>query len=395
MRMRWAAAIVAGLLACTGTQAQAQMPDDLRVGYQAYRAGQFQEAATAFGRAIDDGRLDRDALAVTLNNRGVAYSQLGNFDAAIADYLRAQDLKPGDPTTVRNLRFAYVTRGLASANRGNRAAAKQDYDRALEVDPNYLEALQYRGALLVEMGANAEAAADFRRVLTLQPDNPAAIAALATLEGEPANAAPAPQVAAPADLAVPQAAEGAAPDSVQAAVARTQAAQERAQAALDDALSAARQVEPTAAPEEPATQPQVEPPAGSSDAPAPVAPAPAETADAAPPTAPAEPVPSPRITTPPAPAPEESQTAEPATPPVQTASRDEQPQDAPDAEAPRFRVTTSVNMRGGPGNSFGIIGSLEPGAIVTPDAEDKGWYRIPRTGERSGWVYRRFLAPAE
>jgi uncharacterized protein YraI len=70
-------------------------------------------------------------------------------------------------------------------------------------------------------------------------------------------------------------------------------------------------------------------------------------------------------------------------------------QSAPAADAPRFRVTTSVNLRGGPGNSYAVIGSLAPGLIVTPDAEDKGWYRIPRDGERPGWVYRRFLAPTE
>jgi Flp pilus assembly protein TadD len=376
------------------------MPDDLRIGYQAYRAGQFQDAIAAFGRAIDLGRLDRDALAVTLNNRGVAYSQMGNYDAAIADYLEARKLKPDDPTTIRNLRFAYVTRGLANANRGDRATALKDYDRALEIDPNYVEALQYRGALRVEMGANADATADFQRVLMLQPDNPAAVAALAALEGKPATAQPTPLAQAPTDTAVPLAAEGAAPDSVQATVARSQAAQDRAQAALDDALAAARDVEPTAPPEMPAAtpkQPTVESApsvAATSETAAPEPPAPTVK-----PSAPAEPEPeaqdSAEATPPPSPQPAPrtpDDNAKEVTPPGAEVGSDQPSQEE---SGQRYRVTASVNLRGGPGNSYGIIGAIPPGSIVTPDAENKGWYRIPRTGGKPGWVYRRFLAPTE
>lgn len=359
MRHWFAALAVAGVVAFHGGEVRAQIPDDLRVGYDAYRSGQFEQAAEAFGRAIEAGGLDRDALAVTLNNRGVAYSQLGRYDEAIADYLEAQKIKADDPTTIRNLRFAYLTRGLASANRGDRTAALQDYDRALAIDPNYLEALQYRGALRVEMGANAEATADFRRVLALEPDNATAVAALAALQGKPAATPPAPVADGPQETAVPRAAEGAAPDSVQAAVARTQAAQERAQASLDEALESARAAEPAASPE--ATPAEAATPAPAAPAAKPAPQAADDEAAAAPPAEPG-----------PAQAP-----AEPA------------------AGSERYRVTTSVNLRAGPGNAFSVIGSLAKGKIVTPNEEKLGWYRIPGDGQPTGWVYRRFLDPVQ
>jgi predicted TPR repeat methyltransferase len=367
MRYWFAAVAVAGMIAGQGGEVRAQIPDDLRTGYEAYKSGQFEQAADAFGRAIQLGGLDQDALAVTLNNRGVAYSQLGRYDDAIADYLEAQKLKADDPTTIRNLRFAYLTRGLASANQGDRAAALQDYDRALAIDPNYLEALQYRGALRVEMGANAEASADFRRVLALEPDNAAATAALAALEGKPATAEPAPVASEPAETAVPRAAEGAAPDSVQAAVARTQAAQERAQASLDEALRSARAAEPAAAPE---------------GEPVPEA---AEAAPTVPEAKPSPPAPAETVARP-APAEDARAAAEPPAPAPRT----------PEAQgSQRYRVTTSVNLRGGPGNAFPVIGSLAQDQIVRPNDEDLGWYRIPGEGQPTGWVYRRFLDPIQ
>lgn len=386
MRYWFAAVAIAGMVAGSAGEIRAQMPDDLKIGYQAYRSGQFQEAVDAFGRAIEFGQLDRDALAVTLNNRGVAYSQLGDYDAAIRDYLQAQQIKADDPTTIRNLRFAYLTRGLASANQGHRDAALQDYDRALGIDPTYLEALQYRGALRVEMGAHAEATVDFRRVLALDPENPTALAALAALDSRPADTPPAPHATAPAVTGGTPAGDTGS-DPVQDAVARSQTAQERAQAALDEALAAARQVEPTAVPEtavpvSPATETAV-----------PVSPATETARDEVAPAAPAtkaEDAPSSEAA-------EEKPEAEPTKAADSAAIQDVASAPRPDAPgmSARFRVTTSVNLRAGPGNAFNVIGTLAPDLIVTPDDEELGWYRIPRDGEPTGWVYRRFLDPVQ
>lgn len=372
--------VVAGCLVVAGT-AGAQLPDDLRQGYEAYRSGEFAQAAAAFGRAIEAGGLDPEALAVTLNNRGVAYSQLGDYDAAIADYLEAQKLKADDPTTIRNLRYAYLTRGLASAQSGDRSAALTDYDRALAIDPNYLEALQYRGALRIELGMAEEAARDFRQVLALEPGNAAAAAALATLAeraeaGPPAGAPGEP--GAVAGVAPDGPAAGPNPDTMAAAVERSRSAEERAQASLDEALRAAREAEPTAGPEQDA--------AGQRD-------------DAQEGAAQEEVLPEGRdVAAAPVPGRSERPAVEqdaPAEPQAASPGTGEAAVEAAEA-VDRYRISAAVNMRGGPDNSFPVVGVLTEGTLVRTDREQLGWYRIPaEDGRPTGWVYRRFLIPAE
>ena len=87
-------------------------------------------------RAILAGDLDPEALAITFNNRGVAYSELGDFDRAISDYGQALALTPGDATAIQNLRIAHIRRAAAAARLGERDAALADYDRAIELDPD-------------------------------------------------------------------------------------------------------------------------------------------------------------------------------------------------------------------------------------------------------------------
>ncbi|WP_191062519.1 SH3 domain-containing protein, partial [Geminicoccus harenae] len=83
-----------------------------------------------------------------------------------------------------------------------------------------------------------------------------------------------------------------------------------------------------------------------------------------------------------------------------------EPEPAPPATGPataeaaeaggRYRISTAVNMRGGPDNSFDVVGVLPEGVLVQTDREQLGWHRIPAAdGRPTGWVYRRFLIPAE
>ena len=83
---------------------------DVRTGNAAFGDGRYEAAVEAFSRAILAGDLEPEALAITFNNRGVAYSELGDYDRAIADYRQALTLVPGDPTAIKNLRIAYIRR---------------------------------------------------------------------------------------------------------------------------------------------------------------------------------------------------------------------------------------------------------------------------------------------
>jgi uncharacterized protein YgiM (DUF1202 family) len=55
----------------------------------------------------------------------------------------------------------------------------------------------------------------------------------------------------------------------------------------------------------------------------------------------------------------------------------------------QFVVTTTVNVRGGPGTSHSPIGTLRQGAVVTAIVEQKGWMQI--TAPMAGWVSAQFL----
>lgn len=67
---------------------------------------------------------------------------------------------------------------------------------------------------------------------------------------------------------------------------------------------------------------------------------------------------------------------------------------APTAEAALLRVTGErVNVRGGPGTGFGVVGQVAAGELVEAVEEAGGWTRIRAAGAQ-GWMASRFLAPA-
>ena len=106
---------------------------DVRTGNAAFGDGRYDAAIELFSRAILAGDLEPEALAITFNNRGVAYSELGDYDRAIKDYQQALALVPKDPTAIKNLRIAHIRRAAAesAARRPDRRTGRlQPGDRA-------------------------------------------------------------------------------------------------------------------------------------------------------------------------------------------------------------------------------------------------------------------------
>ena len=68
---------------------------------------------------------------------GIAYSDEGNFDKAIAHYNKAIELRS-------EYAIAYNNRGMIYGRRGEYGRALQDFERALQVDPNYIQAQRNR-----------------------------------------------------------------------------------------------------------------------------------------------------------------------------------------------------------------------------------------------------------
>ncbi len=170
-----------------GGGALAQGLTDVRTGNEAFRQGDYAAAVTAYTDAIRSGELVGEALAITYNNRGVAYGEAGDFEAAIADYSQALALRPGDATTIRNLRVAHVRRGEVLFASGSYDAAIADFDAAIEMQADhYLAYLRRWRALCRARRGSISPSADLEQAAALNPGDPEIIAALERAESPPA-----------------------------------------------------------------------------------------------------------------------------------------------------------------------------------------------------------------
>lgn len=227
--------------------ARADSVGDVRTGNAAFGDGRYEAAIDAFTRAILAGDLPPEALAITFNNRGVAYSELGEFDRAISDCNQALALTPGDATAIRNLRIAHLRRAAAAGRRGDRAAALADYDRAIELDPTHPLAYLRRGQLALERGDRAAAIADLTAARERDPDNADIEQLLAAAERTPP--APVASVEPQADLPVAETAPQE-PSAATASAASTSAAPPAYDFSIDPPGGAPAVRAPTAPPAE-------------------------------------------------------------------------------------------------------------------------------------------------
>ena len=117
---------------------------DLDAGAAAVENKQYDLAIHRLTRAIDDGQLNNEALALAYHHRGIARQKLGYDELAIKDYTQAMKLN-ALPKDV--LARAYYNRGLAHAKSGDTLAAELDYSHAIEIIPTYGAAYHNRANL--------------------------------------------------------------------------------------------------------------------------------------------------------------------------------------------------------------------------------------------------------
>jgi Tfp pilus assembly protein PilF len=112
--------------------------------------------------------LNEHALKVTANNFivynncGIAYSNLGNYSQAIADYDKAIEIRP-------NYTEAYYNRGISYWHLGNKIQALRDFDRAIEINPNFAEIYYARGNVYAALGNYRQALRDFDMAIEINP----------------------------------------------------------------------------------------------------------------------------------------------------------------------------------------------------------------------------------
>jgi tetratricopeptide (TPR) repeat protein len=97
------------------------------------------------------------------NNRGVIFSEQGNFTQAISDYTKAIEIDP-------NFADAYINRGLVYYNQKNFPQGISDFTKAIETDTNYAEAYYGRGLVYEVQNNFAQAVADFTQAIEISPN---------------------------------------------------------------------------------------------------------------------------------------------------------------------------------------------------------------------------------
>jgi len=135
-----------------------------RLGEGCYRMGDYPRAFEFFQRATELLPLHLDFQ----DKRAVTLLQMGRFEEARRTFEWVLSENHRRPETLTNLGYLW-----ALQRRWARALAF--YDRALALDPDYVQALLNKSALLAATGKTAEARPLLRRILQLEPANEQAL----------------------------------------------------------------------------------------------------------------------------------------------------------------------------------------------------------------------------
>ncbi len=135
-------ATLAALLAPTASARAGMVDDCLQVHY-------LDPKVSGCTAVIRSGQWQGKELAWAYNNRGLAYTYLGNPARAIEDYDQALRLDPG-------LVVAYLGRGVVYNALGLYRRAIKDYDEALRIDPGSTLAYNNRAIALDNLNRSGE-----------------------------------------------------------------------------------------------------------------------------------------------------------------------------------------------------------------------------------------------
>jgi|SRR5271157_5624868 len=108
------------------------------------------------------------------NDRGIMYSEKGEYDLALAEFNKALEISPHSAETYNN-------RGIAYSRKRAYDHAIADFTKALELNPNSVKAYYNRAIIYVVEGHVNFALLDFKKCLDLDPANAAVYEARGTL----------------------------------------------------------------------------------------------------------------------------------------------------------------------------------------------------------------------
>ncbi|MBA4349000.1 MAG: hypothetical protein C0415_03300 [Thermodesulfovibrio sp.] len=128
---------------------------------------EYDKAIEAFTSAITSGEGYAPGIsdAHAYNNRGLAYTKIGQHDKAIEDLTKAIALDP-------NLAAAYFNRGLAYYNQKQYERAIENFTKAIQLDPDDVHAYSTRAVAYNDKGLYDVAIEDFNKAIALKPNDP-------------------------------------------------------------------------------------------------------------------------------------------------------------------------------------------------------------------------------
>ncbi len=129
-------------------------------GVEFHHQKNYERAIQDFDQVI---KLDSN-FKYAYNDRGAAFSDLGQNERAIQDYNQAIKLDP-------NFRMVYNNRGNAYKALGRHERAIQDYDQALRLDPKFSFAYYNRGSAYLALGKYERAIQDYDQAIRLDPNH--------------------------------------------------------------------------------------------------------------------------------------------------------------------------------------------------------------------------------
>ncbi|MBI5572589.1 MAG: tetratricopeptide repeat protein [Desulfomonile tiedjei] len=151
-------AFLAGFLAVSPVTATTGIPE-LDDALEAQKSGRLKEAVTMYTEVLEKHPQSAEAM----NWRGMAYDELGEYDAALADLTKAVNTSP-------NYADAYNNRGEVYRKLKKYREAMADYRKAASLEPNFAEAHYNIGLLAQYVEKNpAEAVKEYEQYLRLKP----------------------------------------------------------------------------------------------------------------------------------------------------------------------------------------------------------------------------------
>ena len=103
---------------------------------------------------------DNEMISGVFTNRGYAYMNMNNYNAALSDYNKAISLNP-------NNNVAYNNRSVVYNNMQKYLEAVADCNKALKIDPSHAEAYINRGVSYMKLGNYTAAMQDFNKSISL------------------------------------------------------------------------------------------------------------------------------------------------------------------------------------------------------------------------------------